>query len=76
MIGLRWKMGFSPYTANPPMKLSSVEKQNVSYPPKKLSSVEKQNVHYPRITFNNVPAKRVQSHKHLGLSLGAKLDFH
>ena len=69
-------MGFSSYTANPPMTLSSVEKQNVSYPPKKLSSVEKQNVHYPPITFNNVPSKHVQSHKHLGLSLGAKLDFH
>ena len=42
----------------------------------KLFSIEKQNVHYSPITFNDVPAKRVQSHKHLGLSLSAKLDFH
>ena len=35
-----------------------------------------QEVHYPPITFNNVPSKHVQSHKHLGLSLDAKLDFH
>ena len=41
----------------------------------KLSSVEKQNIHYPPITFNKLPVKRVQSHKHLGLALDSKLNF-
>ena len=41
----------------------------------KLSSVEKNNVHYPPITFNKLPVKRVQSDKHLGLTLDSKLNF-
>ena len=45
--------------------------------PTKLSSEKKKYfVHYPPITFNKVPVKRVQSHKHLGLTLDLKLDFH
>ena len=41
----------------------------------KLSSVEKKNIHYPPILFNNLPVKRVQSHRHLGLTLDSKLNF-
>ena len=40
----------------------------------KLSSAEKK-IHYPMIAFNNLPAKRVQSHKHLGLTLDSKLNL-
>ena len=41
----------------------------------KLSSVEKKNIRYPPILFNNLPVKRVQSHRHLGLTLDSKLNF-
>ena len=47
----------------------------VQNPPEKLSSVEKKSIHYPPITFNNLPLKRVQSHKHLGLTLDSKVNF-
>ena len=40
----------------------------------KLPSVEKENIHYSPITFNNLPVKRIQSHKHLGLTLDSKLN--
>ena len=33
------------------------------------------NIHYPPITFNNLPLKCVQSHKHLGSTLDSKLNF-
>ena len=35
----------------------------------------KKYIHYPPITFNNLPVKRVQFHKHLGLTLDSKLNF-
>ena len=38
-------------------------------------SFKKNNIHYPPITFNKLPVKRVQSHKHLGLTLDSKLNF-
>ena len=41
-----------------------------------IFSWEKSNINYPPITFNNVLVKRVQFHRHLGLTLGLKLDFH
>ena len=37
--------------------------------PMKLSSVEKENIRNSPITFNNLPVKCIQSHKHLGLTL-------
>ena len=40
-----------------------------------MSSVEKKNIHYPPIKFNKLPVKRVESHKHLGLTLESKLNF-
>ena len=56
-----WKVISILAVQNLPMKLSSVEKKN--------------NVHYPPVTFN-VPLKHFQLHKHLGLTLESKLDFH
>ena len=43
----------------------------------KLYSVAKKikNIHYPPIIFKKLPVKRVQSHKHLGLTLDSKLNF-
>ena len=35
----------------------------------------RKNIHYPPILFNNLPVKRVQSHRHLGLTLDSKLNF-
>ena len=32
-------------------------------------------IHYPLITFNKFPVIRVQSHKHLRLTLDSKLNF-
>ena len=58
----KWKMSLILKVQNPPTKLSSVKKNYF--------------VHYPPITFNKVPVKHVQSHKHLGLTLDLKLDFH
>ena len=31
-------------------------------------------INYPPITFNKLPVKRVQSHKHLGLTIDTKLN--
>ena len=47
----------------------------VQNPHMKLSSVEKKNIHYPPILFNNLPVKRVQFHRHLGLTLDSQLNF-
>ena len=38
-------------------------------------SRKKDKIHYPPITFNNLPVKCVQSHKHLALTLDSKLNF-
>ena len=35
----------------------------------------KKNINYSLITFNKLPVKCVQSHKHLGLTLDSKLNF-
>ena len=40
----------------------------------KSSSVEKK-IHYPLILFNNRTIKRVQFHRHLGLTLDSQLNF-
>ena len=40
----------------------------------KFSSVEKKNS-LPSDLFNNLPVKRVQSHRHLGLTLDSQLNF-
>ena len=42
----------------------------------KLSSIEKKYIHYTPSTFNNLPVKRVQSHKHLELTLDSKCHEH
>ena len=42
----------------------------------KVCSVEKNYIYFPPITFNNIPVKRVLSHKYLGLTLNSKLNFH
>ena len=47
----------------------------VQNPPMKLSSVEKRNIHYSSILFNKLPVKRVQFHRHLGLTLDSQLNF-
>ena len=44
--------------------------------PMKVCSVEKNYIYFPPITFNNIPVKRVLSHKYLGLTLNLKLNFH
>ena len=40
-----------------------------------LPSVEKKSIYYLPILFNNLPVKRVQSHRHLGLTLDSQLNF-
>ena len=35
----------------------------------------KQNIHDTPILFNNLPVKRVQFHRHLGLTLDSQLNF-
>ena len=42
--------------------------------PMELSSVEK-DIQYPQILFNDLPVKRVQFHRHLGLTLDSQLNF-
>ena len=32
-------------------------------------------IHYPLILFNNLPVKRIQFHRHLGLTLDSQLNF-
>ena len=46
------KISFNPDSTKPPMKLSSVEKK----------------IHHSPVFFNDLPVKRVQSHRHLGLT--------
>ena len=40
-----------------------------------LPSVEKKSIYYLPILFNNLPVKRVQSHRHLGSTLDSQLSF-
>ena len=54
-----WKMSLILTVRNPQMPLSLLEKK----------------IHYPPIIFNKLPVKRIQSHKHLGLTLASKLNF-
>ena len=32
-------------------------------------------IHYPLILFNNLPVKRIQFHRHLGLTLRLTIEF-
>ena len=55
----KWKMSFNSESTKLPMKLSSVEKK----------------IHYPPVFFNNLPVKRVQSHRHLWLTFRFIIKF-
>ena len=57
----KWKKSFNPDSTKPAHEV--------------VFSRKKRNIHYPPITFNKLLVKRVQSHKHLGLTLNSKLNF-
>ena len=56
-----WRMSFNPDT----------QKQVVEL----LLSKKKYEVDHPVILFNNIPMKKVEEHKHLGIILDSKLSF-
>ena len=56
----RWKMSFNPDSTKPAHEVVFSRKRCINYPP---------------ITFNKLPVKRVQSHKHLGLNNRHKIKF-
>ena len=57
----QWKMCFNPDPDKPAEEV--------------LFSQRKDNVEHPPLFFNNSVVKRVDSHKHLGLTLDSKLNF-
>ena len=56
----KWKMSFNPDSTKPAHEVVFSRKKNI---------------HYPPILFNNLPVKRVQFHRHLGLTLDSQLNF-
>ena len=50
----KWKMSFDPDSTKPAHEVFFSRKENI---------------HYPPILFNNLTVKRVQFHRHLGLTL-------
>ena len=56
-----WRMSFNPDPLKQAVEL--------------ISPTEKTEVDHPAILFNNVPVKKVDEHKHLGIVLDSKLSF-
>ena len=56
-----WRMSFSPDPLKQAVEL--------------IFSTKKTEVDHPAILFNNVPVKKVDEHKHLGIVLDSKLSF-
>ena len=56
----KWKMSFNTDSKKPSHEV--------------IFGREKNN-HYPPILFNSFPVKRVNSHRHLGLTFDSKLNF-
>ena len=56
----KWEMSFNPNSTKPAYGVIFGRKKNINYPP---------------ILFNNLPVKRVEFHRHLGLTLDSKLNF-